>query len=577
MGHSSTDRELRLLGKFQRLDARNFHAWNYRRFIAGLKKIPNQEELQYTTDMIYDNFSNYSAWHNRSVLLSDLLERKEGFFDKENVLGEEYEFVRNALFTDPDDQSGWFYHLWLLDQTLKQEPLFLSSWPPHGANVNLSFDSHFSDQPTLHFRSKAGRFPLIIYFNEAVNGVSSSTVNIECQYNALTDSVWSPLSANKSGYSQAWLTYLKFPDEVDALDACPVKVIVAELPGITSLSGMPCTKSWGISFTVLLYSDNRGQSEVQATHERISWKEENFKSLETGFFHSLCNLEITKENIPSPPKWSLETISNEIDHCQELLFTTNCKIGKLTLARLLMARNTLMTYNRDDGAEFNFEEVLALYNDLMKMDPSHICYYEDEYSLVLLKQLTSNSETLLKHCGEYKEPCSPHTISYLSVRMNGLSLSRIGSMEQLLWVQILDLSHNKLRSIEGLESLQLLSCLKLNNNKFCSFTALEPLKLLNLLEVLDISNNEIGNHSIDTRRYLCSSPLTNTGGSEWQFSKLANSDIQLSHYWDAYLLFKDMNLTQLEITGNAVADERLHALLLELMPGLAWLDSEKRR
>lgn len=34
--HSSTDRELRLLNMFQKQDARNFHAWNYRRWKPGV-------------------------------------------------------------------------------------------------------------------------------------------------------------------------------------------------------------------------------------------------------------------------------------------------------------------------------------------------------------------------------------------------------------------------------------------------------------------------------------------------------------------------------------------------------------
>lgn len=534
--------------------------------------------------MIYDNFSNYSAWHNRSVILSILLgKREKGYHDKERVFGEEYEFVRNALFTDPDDQSGWFYHLWLLDQTLKREPVLLSSWPPHGSNLCLSVDGSLNDRQTLpvpHFQSKARTFPLILYFSEGVEGVSSSTVTVESKCHAGDDFTWMPLSANKFGFSQAWLTYLKFPNEVHSLEACPVKVTVAHAAGITSSSGMPCSQSCHISFTVIVPSDDRQHSELQTTH-RISWKEENIRScttqsLEADILRSLCELEITKENKPTTPKWSMETISNEIAHCQELLSTTNCKIGKLTLARLLMARNALISYgNPHFGTEANYEDVLALYRDLMKMDPAHICYYEDEYSLVLLKQLTSNVGSLMKHCYQYQESSSPSMNPYLCVRLNGLSLSRLGSMEQLLWVQMLDLSHNKLRTIEGLEALQLLSCLKLNNNRLCSFTALEPLKTLKSLEALDISYNEIGAHSIDTRRYLCSSPLTHAVGNDWNFKKFTDEDVKLKDHWDAYLLFKDLNLRQLEITGNAVVNDRLKAFLCKLMPSLKRLNGEK--
>lgn len=64
------------------------------------------------------------------------------------------------------------------------------------------------------------------------------------------------------------------------------------------------------------------------------------------------------------------------------------KIGKLTLARLLMAHNSLISYGCPDaGTESSYAEILSLYHDLMKMDPAHICHYEDEYSLVLLKQV----------------------------------------------------------------------------------------------------------------------------------------------------------------------------------------------
>ncbi|GER24927.1 geranylgeranyl transferase alpha subunit-relatedfamily protein [Striga asiatica] len=558
-GHSSTDRELRLLGRFQKLDARNFHAWNYRRFITALKKIPDEEELKYTTDMIYDNFSNYSAWHNRSILLSNLLDKGgEDYDDKGKVLGEEYEFVRNALFTDPDDQSGWFYHLWLLDQTLKREPTFLSSWPPHGSNLSVSIDC-----------SEEKIFPLVLYFSDAVKGVSSSTVTIE--YHSADNFSWRPLSVTNYGFSRAWLTYLKFPDEMHFSEALPVKVTVASSPGITSSGGLPCNQSRHVSFSVCLPSDEQKHSEMK-TIDRISWQEEHFKALapesqEVNLPHLISEMEITEQNKENTRTWSVETISSEIDHCRELLSTTNCKIGKLTLARLLMAHNTLTLFrSSDDGIQTRYEDILALYQDLMKMDPAHICYYEDEYSLVLFKQLTSDKASLLKHCYQYHEPLLSSVNPYLCARLNGLSLSRIGSMEHLLWVQMLDLSHNKLRSIEGLEALQLLSCLKLSHNRICSFTALEPLKMLKYLKVLDVSHNEIGAHSIDTRRYLCSSPLNHAVGVDCNFENFVEGDIQLKDYWDAYLLFKDLNLVQLEIAGNAVVDDRLEAFLSKLIP-----------
>lgn len=35
------------------------------RFLARFMGVPDVEELKYTMDKISDNFSNYSAWHNR--------------------------------------------------------------------------------------------------------------------------------------------------------------------------------------------------------------------------------------------------------------------------------------------------------------------------------------------------------------------------------------------------------------------------------------------------------------------------------------------------------------------------------
>ncbi|EPS62327.1 hypothetical protein M569_12464, partial [Genlisea aurea] len=546
-GYSSMDRELHLLDKFCKLDPRNFHMWNYRRFITALKNIPDDEEFNYTTHVIEDNFSNYSAWHNRSVLLLKLMEKNiKGHASEEGLLKDEYDFVRNALFTDPDDQSGWFYHLWLLGRTLKREPSLLSSWPPQGSDLHLGHDAtarvRESDLEVVHFRFRTTRaIPLVLYFTEAVNGVSSSTVSVKCKYHAFDDLSFRSLSADASGFSPAWMADLKFPDK--AIEPFSVEIAIAELPGIASSTGMPFGEPRHVSFSVTVSSRDDRVLYAEEADEKISWRDENFFAAEK---ISTSDLRNKKRPTEDHIKRKMEIISGEIDHCRELLLSTDCKIGKLTLARLLASQSIL-----DDGAEVKYEEILRLYHDLKKMDPAHISYYEDQYSLVLLQQVVSDPGSLGRHCSRYLESPSSSSNPYSSsLRLNGMSLSRIGSVENFLWVQMLDLSRNKLHAVEGLEALQLLSRLNLSRNKFGSFAALEPLKLLSSLSVLDLSHNGIGSRPVDTRRYLSPSPLNHAVEME-----RTSDEAAAAVHWDAYLLFKDMSLVQLDVAGNRTAEE----------------------
>ena len=121
------------------MSGRVVHAWGYRRYIlANLpatfhpKRTP-QDELRYTQRKIEANLSNFSAWHCRTKILGEAWEamgreevesaKDEGKFgedaDREGLtryLGRdvEFELVRQALWTDPGDQSGWLYHRWLV-------------------------------------------------------------------------------------------------------------------------------------------------------------------------------------------------------------------------------------------------------------------------------------------------------------------------------------------------------------------------------------------------------------------------------------------------------------------------------
>ncbi|KAK1555126.1 hypothetical protein Q3G72_022289 [Acer saccharum] len=572
-GHSSINHELRLLDKFQKADSRNFHAWNYRRFVAPLMNRSEEDELKYTEDMICNNFSNYSAWHNRSVLLSNLLKKKaDGFLLKEKVLPEEYEFVHQALFTDPDDQSGWFYHLWLLDQTVKVDsPLLVSSWPSHGYDLMLLGDSCPSS-PFTCFHSDSGTFPLVLYFNQAVEGVNSSTVSVDCELNTIKDLIWKPLSANNSRTSQVWVTQLNFIDVEPK--AYPVEVSLGHSQGIISSSGFHYNRS-RFAFRVCLQPVEKGPAK-RLGGDVMLWSDEKFHiydahSQESSPVISLDQLSIQNNHETTASEWRTKAIAKEIDHFRELLSLINCKIGKLTLARLLMTHDTMISPSN----KTYFKEVLELYSDLMKLDPSHVQYYKDDHSLVLLQQVTSSKESLLTHCFHYRNLTSSHIGNSICLQLNNLSLSRVGSFDKLLWVQMLDLSHNELQSIEGLEAMQLLSCLNLSNNVLCSFTALEPLRSLKSLKVLNISHNEIGAHSVDTTRYLCSSPLSHSAGSEWNPAEIINADTDVKSYWEAYFILKDLNLTQLDIVGNAISDEKFKSFLIKVLHALKWLDGER--
>ncbi|XP_026455244.1 geranylgeranyl transferase type-2 subunit alpha 1-like isoform X2 [Papaver somniferum] len=500
-GLSSTYHEFRLLDGFQKLDSRNFHAWNYRRFVAALQNVSEEVELKHTTEMIDTNFSNYSAWHNRSAILSHLLKQGvHGFDSKEKALAEEYEVVHQAIFTDPDDQS----------------------------DIKFTFVK-----------------------NE--------------------DVIWKPLSTKNLGYADAWVTYLKFPDEKNSSsDTYQVEVSVGHSQGIISSSGSNYSFPSQFSFTTRLGIGKRdGEGGVGV--EKVVWTDNNFHT-DLPFLEELSHMlssnrirVITDQN-PTASTWQIETIVKEIALFRELLLEVNCKIGKLTLVRLLVAHDAMMSYHASFAyKKVNTEEILELLSDLMKLDPSHSRYYKDGHSLALLEKVFLSRKSLMKHCLYYGESTSSYSHDRVCLRLNNMSLSRIGSFENLLWVRMLDLSHNELQTTEGLEALQLLSCLNLSYNKFRSFTALEPLRLLQSLSVLDISYNEIGLHPIDTTSYLCASPLSHKSNIE---------GIGMSDCWEAEVVFKGLQLKQLDVAGCAINGDKLRSLLVKVLPNLKWLDGE---
>lgn len=115
-------KEQLMVEELLKTDPRNFHGWAHRMRLRQLRKEGGDEnkkeemerELKYVESKINDDFANYSAWHVRSRVLPKLHE------DAAEFLGKEFEFVQEAFYTDPDVQSTWFYHRWLLASAPQQ-------------------------------------------------------------------------------------------------------------------------------------------------------------------------------------------------------------------------------------------------------------------------------------------------------------------------------------------------------------------------------------------------------------------------------------------------------------------------
>lgn len=111
-GSAILKEDLALCGSFLELDGRNFHCWAHRMWVAEKMGLSASDNLDFTTTKIMQNFSNYSAFHVRSKMLPRIVQ--EDGCDRWHLLQRELDITHDAMFTEPADQSVWWYYHFLL-------------------------------------------------------------------------------------------------------------------------------------------------------------------------------------------------------------------------------------------------------------------------------------------------------------------------------------------------------------------------------------------------------------------------------------------------------------------------------
>ncbi|KAK8807331.1 hypothetical protein WA158_004090 [Blastocystis sp. Blastoise] len=104
-----TKDEIKLCEKLFLVDERNFHCWNHWKFVCTHLHLSINEMLEFTYKRIEHNFSNYSAWNYRLSLLSEGYINNLIDFDIKEFIDKDLSLILNALYTEPDDQSSWYY------------------------------------------------------------------------------------------------------------------------------------------------------------------------------------------------------------------------------------------------------------------------------------------------------------------------------------------------------------------------------------------------------------------------------------------------------------------------------------
>jgi geranylgeranyl transferase type-2 subunit alpha len=199
--------ELALATKMLARDNRNFHGWGYRRAIVaaleGAALSPTgegtsmaREEYDYADRMFRTDLSNFSALHARSKLIPRLLaEKGAGIAERKERLEDELEMILEAIYTDPADQSIWFYYAYLI-----------TAFTPEYAHLSIA--PGLSNAERLSYtESEIAKLLDLLQEEKDSKWVYQSLIQLATSYGAVAEGQW-PERAGKENL-RIWMGELR--------------------------------------------------------------------------------------------------------------------------------------------------------------------------------------------------------------------------------------------------------------------------------------------------------------------------------------------------------------------------------